>query len=903
MKKKALRKDFFMEWKKTLPRFLSILAIVALGVAFFSGIRASEMDIRYSLDEYYDEHRLMDLRVVSTAGLTDEEAAILKNELEIESIEGAYSQDMLTDIEGSQRVIHVMSEMEKMNDISVSEGREIQKSSECLLDARFAQSNKVKLGDVMTLYQTDKTSTCLLNRRKFRVVGFCYSPQYVSFQRGSSNLGQGEINAFMVASKEAFSSDYYTQLDLRVSRASLETAYTDGYDALVEPVKEKMEDTIAPQCEKNSLARVKEDAKKEWVRQKRRYKRAKKRYRSACMQYEQGVSQLEFSRIYMLVTEDEYQTQKKELENGKEKLEDTAVQLKQARREIIRAKKQIKNIETPTWYVLDRNDLPQYDQGGENADRIAAIGKVFPVIFFLVAALISLTTMTRMVEEERTQIGTLKALGYGNRSIAAKYLWYAFLATAFGSILGVLLGEKLIPWVIVTAYRIMFPGIGNVVIPYEYYHSILAAGVALCCTMLAAYVSCRRELKSNAAVLMRPIPPKNGKRIFLEHLPFLWKRFNFTQKSTLRNLFRYKKRFFMTVFGISGCMGLLVFGFGLKDSIYDVVTLQYGELTHYQAMIRVEENDNTALHQYLDEKKEVTAYTDLYMNSLDFSGPKKGSKKKAAYLFIPKETETLSQYTVLRDRKSKQTFSLQNDGVLVTEKLADLLHVKEGGSIRMYDQEKEYELHVSHIVENYMSHYVYMTPTYYKQVTGNACGINTTIFQTKDNTEKTAHTIGEGALKEKGVQGVTYLSSVRSQLDSMLQSLDAVIVVIVGSAGLLAFVVLYNLNNININERKRELATIKVLGFYDLELASYVYRENILLTIIGVLLGAVFGKLLHAFIIGTVEIDSCMLSREIAPLSFVYAALCTAGFAIFVNVIMYYKLKKIDMIESLKSVE
>lgn len=903
MRKKALRKDFFMEWKKTLPRFLSILLIVALGVAFFSGIRASEMDIRYSLDAYYDEHRLMDLRIVSTAGLTDEDAVVLKDKLNVESVEGSYTQDMLTDIEGSQRVIHVMSETEKMNDLSIHKGHDIQKKNECLLDIRFAQNNQIKCGDTFTLYQTDSSQTCLLNRRKFRVVGFCASPQYVSFQRGSSGLGQGEVNAFMVVSKDAFSSDYYTQLDLRVSNASTQIAYTTGYDDLVHPIKEKIEDTIAPQRTKAAIERVRNDAQTKWESGKRRYLRAKKRYHSAQIQYEQGLSQLEFSHVYMLITEKQYQKQKQVLEQGKEKLKTTAKQLKQTRRQLLRAQKQIAQMDAPTWYVLDRNDLPQYDQGGENADRIAAIGKVFPVIFFLVAALISLTTMTRMVEEERTQIGILKALGYGNQSIATKYLWYAFLATAFGSVLGVLLGEKLIPWVIVTAYRIIFPDVTNTVIPYESHYSVLAAGVALCCTLLAAFVSCHHALKSNAAVLMRPVPPKNGKRIFLEHLPFLWKHFNFTQKSTLRNLFRYKKRFFMTIFGISGCMGLLVFGFGLKDSIYDVVTLQYGTLTHYPALIHVEENQSATLHKYLKGKTDVTAYTDLYMSSLSFLGPQKESKKKSAYLFIPENTETIQNYITLRNRQSQKNVSLSDDGVLVTEKLADQLHIKEGGTLRMYDQNKEYELHVSHIVENYMSHYVYMTPAYYKQVTGNTCNINTTIFQTKNTDEKTVHRIGEGALKEKGVQGITYLSSIRSQLDSMLQSLDAVILVIVGSAGLLAFVVLYNLNNININERRRELATIKVLGFYDPELASYVYRENILLTIIGVFLGAVFGKLLHTFIIGTVEIDSCMLARSIAPLSFVYAALFTAGFALFVNFIMYFKLKKIDMIESLKSVE
>lgn len=566
---------------------------------------------------------------------------------------------------------------------------------------------------------------------------------------------------------------------------------------------------------------------------------------------------------------------------------------------------EINKIENAQWYVQDRSALPEYTGFGDNADRIRAIAKVFPILFFIVAALISLTTMTRMVEEQRTQIGTLKALGYGKLSIAGKYLNYALLATVGGSIFGVLFGEKVFPYIIVTAYKIMYTHVPDVVIPYNWEYGIMAAGAAILCTGLATLLACYKELASQPAVLMRPPAPKQGKRVFLERIPFIWKHLSFIWKSTIRNLIRYKKRFFMTVFGIGGCMALMIVGFGLRDSIFAIGKLQYGELQLYDGMVILntdaEEEDRKEPAKYLSSEKEVSDIMEGYSKRVTIS---KGKEEQEVYLSVPSDLEKNKEFQVFRNRITKKEFELEKNSVILTEKAAQLLDVEKGDKIVLEDKdEKQAELQVTDICENYMEHYLYISPETYREIYGEDMEPNTVYFKMKNFNEKGVKEIGENILDKRGALNVTYTYNIQGQLDDMLESLDIVIVVLIISAGLLAFVVLYNLNNINITERKRELATIKVLGFYDKEVSAYVLRENILLTIIGVVVGIALGSILHRFVIVTVEIDSVMFTRIIENISFVLSAALTCMFSFLVNAVMYFKLKKIDMVESLKSVE
>lgn len=1198
MKKKALRKDFYMEIRKSMGRFLSIFFIVAIGCAFFAGIRSSEPDMRYSGDAYFDRKNLMDLQVISTMGLTDEDVEAIEKMDGIEKAEAGYSVDALCTEGDNQIVMHVMSLLPSMNQVQVENGRLPEKSDECVVDADFLSKSTLKIGDRVTLSSgTDKPVTDSLKEDTFTIVGSVSSPCYIGFQRGSTTIGSGNISAFLCVPEESFCMEVYTEIYAQVKGAEKLTAFTDQYDQRIDSVmkeveaikeerekarydeivteasekladaekeitdaeaeleqgkaeaqekltaaREKLEnaqkeleqakkelassqakiasskeeleqaqkelnessgkiaagekelneksialatlkeqkDTLQGQLaaleqqkeelsgqkttleaqkrtlqegQKNlldtqavlqqqisRLKAEKEDLNAEGIRLSEEKETLQKEYEELKSQYEAsgdteilkqveakkaqldevnakiaensakieqnktlletvesqmdpleeklvqmkngleqtetalekisaGLSEIEAGQEQMqtgltqmesYISSGEFQLQaareqlesgknqilsgqrqiedaKKRIADGEEQIQagikqiqdgetgladgwieyqdgerqanaeiaDGEAQIADAKVQLADAKKEIEQIEKPTWYIYDRSHLPEYSGYGDNADRMKAIGEVFPLIFFLVAALISLTTMTRMVEEERTLIGTLKALGYSKKSIAAKYLGYAVLATLTGGIFGVMIGEKILPYIIITAYKIMYRHLPDVEIPYNLYYGVLACVAALLCTVAATIFSCMKELKEQAAELMRPPAPKQGKRVFLEYIPFLWKRLNFTWKSTVRNLMRYKKRFFMTIFGIGGCMGLMLVGFGLKDSISSIVPLQYEDIQLYDGNVILQSDvtmqEKQEVYEALEKNSQVVATAEDLLQKITIEHD---GVSKEVYLNVPENVEKFSDFVVLQDRTTKEKYQLTDKGAVLTEKMAKELGVSAGDTVTIKEEnEKERTVKISQICENYMSHYLYMTPAVYKAAYGKEPEYNSIYYRTEGRTTKEAESVGEAALKLDGALSVSYTTELRQQVDDMLQSLDIVIVVLIISAGMLAFVVLYNLNNINITERKRELATLKVLGFYDKEVTEYVYRENILLTLIGSVFGMLLGKILHRFIIVTVEIDSVMFGRNINTISFVYAFLLTVVFSLFVNWVMYFKLKKINMVESLKSVE
>ena len=1198
MKKKALRKDFYMEIRKSMGRFLSIFFIVAIGCAFFAGIRSSEPDMRYSGDAYFDRKNLMDLQVISTMGLTDEDVEAIEKLDGIEKAEAGYSVDALCTEGDNQIVMHVMSLLPSMNQVQVENGRLPEKSDECVVDADFLSKSTLKIGDRVTLSSgTDKPVTDSLKEDTFTIVGSVSSPCYIGFQRGSTTIGSGNISAFLCVPEESFCMEVYTEIYAQVKGAEKLTAFTDQYDQRIDSVmkeveaikeerekarydeivteasekladaekeitdaeaeleqgkaeaqekltaaREKLEnaqkeleqakkelassqakiasskeeleqaqkelnessgkiaagekelneksialttlkeqkDTLQGQLaaleqqkeelsgqkttleaqkrtlqegQKNlldtqavlqqqisRLKAEKEDLNAEGIRLSEEKETLQKEYEELKSQYEAsgdteilkqveakkaqldevnakiaensakieqnktlletvesqmdpleeklvqmkngleqtetalekisaGLSEIEAGQEQMqtgltqmesYISSGEFQLQaareqlesgknqilsgqrqiedaKKRIADGEEQIQagikqiqdgetgladgwieyqdgerqanaeiaDGEAQIADAKVQLADAKKEIEQIEKPTWYIYDRSHLPEYSGYGDNADRMKAIGEVFPLIFFLVAALISLTTMTRMVEEERTLIGTLKALGYSKKSIAAKYLGYAVLATLTGGIFGVMIGEKILPYIIITAYKIMYRHLPDVEIPYNLYYGVLACVAALLCTVAATTFSCMKELKEQAAELMRPPAPKQGKRVFLEYIPFLWKRLNFTWKSTVRNLMRYKKRFFMTIFGIGGCMGLMLVGFGLKDSISSIVPLQYEDIQLYDGNVILQSDvtmqEKQEVYEALEKNSQVVATAEDLLQKITIEHD---GVSKEVYLNVPENVEKFSDFVVLQDRTTKEKYQLTDKGAVLTEKMAKELGVSAGDTVTIKEEnEKERTVKISQICENYMSHYLYMTPAVYKAAYGKEPKYNSIYYRTEGRTTKEAELVGEAALKLDGALSVSYTTELRQQVDDMLQSLDIVIVVLIISAGMLAFVVLYNLNNINITERKRELATLKVLGFYDKEVTEYVYRENILLTLIGSVFGMLLGKILHRFIIVTVEIDSVMFGRNINTISFVYAFLLTVVFSLFVNWVMYFKLKKINMVESLKSVE
>lgn len=1183
MKKRALRKNFYMEIRKSLGRFLSIFFIVAMGVAFFSGIRSAEPDMRYSADAYFDRNDFMDIQVMGTLGITEEDVTAIEQVEGVEKAEPGYSADMLVDVHGNQKILHVSSVLDSMNDYKAEEGRMPEKSGECLMDQDFAASAGLKVGDSITLLSgTRDPLTDTLRTDTYEITGLGSSVSYISFERGSSNIGNGEVSGFLTILPEDFSLEVYTECYVTAEGAKELTAFTPEYDKKVETVLKNIEDIGDYQGKlradsireeageelkkaeqeladgkaraeqelsdawkqigdgeqaladgKTELAAGKQEleegrnqlyssqkqvdgayaqiqaeeqklnqGKQELQTQEALLQQKEQEYEEALAkveageaeisrfdtgyasleagirqieqgiaqgmqaleaargEYEQGVAALEAARGQVAAMEEQLKQEglseeekqalisqieiaktqisqqeqvlaqakatleeqekqfleqqkpqaeaqlaalkeqkaqldaqkpeieesrkaleaargqleeqkpqldkakaqlqeaknqiasgeaqlaeakqqaakgqqqidsgwskihagEQEIEKGEAEIAENEKKLEDARKayeegkaeaeqeiqdgenEIKDAKQKIEDIEDAKWYVNDRSITTDYAGYGDNADRMRAIGEVFPILFFIVAALISLTTMTRMVEEQRTKIGTLKALGYGKMSIAGKYLNYAMTATIGGSIFGVLFGEKIFPYIIITAYKIMYTHVPDVVIPYNMKYGIWATVAAVLCTGLATLLACYKELAAQPAVLMRPPAPKQGKRVFLEYLPFLWKRLGFIWKSTIRNLIRYKKRFFMTVFGIGGCMALMIVGFGLRDSIFSIGTLQYEELQLYDGMIILntdaDEEDRKDLETYLEEEKEISAVSKGYLKKTNV---KKGNEKKEVYLYAPLDLEKNKDFLVYRDRRTHETYELGEKDAILTEKAAKALGIKKGNKLSVESQDGEFtEITITNICENYMEHYLYLSPELYEEIYGKPVEENNIYFKMKDLDEKKLGAIGENILEKRAALNVSYTYNMEERLDEMLESLDIVIVVLIISAGLLAFVVLYNLNNINITERKRELATIKVLGFYDNEVSAYVYRENILLTLIGTVAGVLLGSLLHRYVITTVEIDSVMFTRIIENISFVYSALLTFGFSVFVNVVMYFKLKKIDMVESLKSVE
>ena len=1355
---KALRKEFWMEIRKSKSRFISILLIVALGVAFFSGIQASSPDMRYSGDAYYDESSLMDIKVVGTMGLTSDDVSSIESIDGIESAEGAWSTDVMCGEGQKQKVLHIESINDTVNKLDVQEGRLPEKSGEIFLDSTFASSNEYKVGDKVAL--REEGDSPVLVTTEYTVVGTGRSPLYISFNRGNTTLGTGEVNGFGYVLPEDFDQEIYTQIYVTVHGAKGLTSYTDGYENLIAKIKDRVENIADDRCQIR-LASVKADAQEEiddaqkklddgkkeadekLADAKEELDKGEKDLEDGRQEYEDGKSQLEDAKTELADGKKQLEDAKTELADGKNQLEDAKAQLAdgksqlesaknqlsssksqldtarsqlddgwsqvsaakaqladgqaqldsaqkqvtsglaeleenqktldenkakladgkaqieageqqleaakqtlttkqseldqskaeiiagqqqiestrtqlnaqkqqitdglsqvsageaqlqdgisalesakaqltelQSQLEIVRAsynaalenpdasqeeidilaaqvsaleeqeaavsqqiqaseaqiesqrqqlaatrselesglaavedglsqlsqkeselnagreqitagqaeidagwiqiqeqentlaaskaeieageqelekgqkqlkaakkklnkaqkeidsnaetlaagqaeldanvaklndseaqyasgleqynsgarqiaeneakltsgeqeiaeneakladgekeiadnekkladgekeitdnekklqdavkdlkkgekdladgkkeyedakkdaedeiaenqqklddaKKELEDLEMPEWMVTDREALPEYTDYGDNADRLRNIGQVFPVIFFLVAALISLTTMTRMVEEQRTQIGTLKALGYKKSAIAAKYICYAFFATLLGSVLGMLIGEKIIPYIIITAYGIMYHNVANTIsIDYQPGFALIASTASVVCTVGATLFASGKELQETPASLMRPPAPKEGKRVLLERLTFIWKHLSFSWKSTIRNLFRYKKRLIMTVFGIAGSMGLMLVGFGIQDSISDIAAIQYRELQHYDGMV-IEDSDATEeehaeLFEYMKENEQIAHCNRVQMTKI--SAPK-GSSNISIYLFVPESLSEFARDVTLKNRITGETYELTDEGAAISEKTASLLGLKVGDMIPLKKGDKEYKVRVAVITENYMSHYLYMTPRVYEQTFGEKPEYENIVFTMQEDCKDDLEMAGSRILANPGALSISYTSSLASQVDRMLSTLDAVILVLIVSAGMLAFVVLYNLNNINITERQRELATLKVLGFYDGEVSQYVLRENVILTVLGIMFGAVFGILIHRYVITTVEVDAVMFGRNIKPLSFLYSGILTSIFSIVVNGVMHFKLKTIDMVESLKSVE
>lgn len=608
--------------------------------------------------------------------------------------------------------------------------------------------------------------------------------------------------------------------------------------------------------------------------------------------------------------EKEIQDAEKEISDGEKELEEKKKEFEEkildAENKLIDAREELNDIKEATWYILDRNDNTGYNSYSQATENIAKLGDVFPIVFFVIATLISLTTMTRMVEENRTQIGTFKALGYTNKQIAIKYIIYALCATTIGGIIGMFIGFYTLPRIIITMYQAMYISM-DLIIEFNMKYAVIGLGTMLACILGATIYTVKKELKSTPAELMRPKAPKAGKRVFLEHIGFIWKRLSFIQKVTLRNMFRYKKRFLMTVIGITGCTGLIVAGFGLKDSISGIMEFQYNDVYNYDMMVTLKDTltneEIISLEESLIQKEEIDNGVGVYIESANLI---KDDKKQELQIIVEKENNSLNNdFINLKDVETGEKVSLDNETVFVTEKISQILDINVGDEITLEDSEKQtYKVKVGKIVENYIYHYIYMSDELYEKTYGKNENVNVLYLRYSENyDESKEHDLSKEILNSSKTSTVIFTSDSKDAMDDTIRTMNFVVYILIVSAGILAFVVLYNLSNINISERIRELATIKVLGFYDKEVYNYITREIILLTVIGIIVGLLLGYVLTSFILGTCEPEPLRFKKVVEPISYIYGIIITVIFSYIVNIVTYFSLKKVDMIESLKSVE
>ncbi|MCD8381335.1 MAG: FtsX-like permease family protein [Clostridiales bacterium] len=576
-------------------------------------------------------------------------------------------------------------------------------------------------------------------------------------------------------------------------------------------------------------------------------------------------------------------------------------ELADARQEIEDAQAEVDDMASAEWYILDRTDNTGFASYEQDAERMGNLATLFPTVFFLVAALVCLTTMTRMVDEQRVQIGGLKALGYSRGDIARKYVGYGLIASLTGSVIGLILGGIGIPWVIVSCWKVMYDYPG-VVLTFSWPTALGCVAAAVGCCTLAVLASALSALRATPAALMRPKAPQAGKRVWLEHIPFIWKRLSFSYKVTVRNLFRYKKRLWMTVIGIAGCTGLIITGFGLRDSIMDILSLQYDDVSPYSAILYLgsdlTDEEGQELETALSDEEELERYAYVYLNTVTLESD---TYSLSGNILAVEDPEDLDGFWDFHDRITQEPVEMQSDGALVSEKTATLLGLEVGDAITIVNGDDRGTVTITGIVENYVQHYVYLTKDAYEAAFGVRLEDAEVLLSYGDDADW--EEMGSRLLELDSVAGIYYMTEARETVRNQLDGVYPAVIIIICGAAVLAFVVLYNLSSINITERQRELATLRVLGFRDKEMRDYVFRENIILTLIGIAFGLVLGKALHSYLITTVEVESVMFGRTAQPMSYILSVALTLLFALLVNWVAGRRLEKIDMVESLKTVE
>lgn len=879
------------EIKNSLGRYLAILTIIALGVGLFAGLRICRPMLVDSVDKYFTEQNFYDYRVVSTIGFSQDNVFNMAEQELVKVAEGGCYEDMLVDIDGNDQVFRANSITAGVNRLRAVSGRLPESEDECVLDAD--NWGEDMLGRTIKLSDTNSEDTLEeFSRDEFTVVGLVTSPLYINMERGTSSLGNGHISSCMYIDRDCFTADYYKEVFLTIDDKS--SAYSEQYDARIE----ETEDAITSMAEEQAQLRYKElvlDNRQEIADGRKTLDEAaeeiQKQKDDAAAQVEEFMSSMGFSPS----ENPSYYNQM--MDEINESFADAEAELADYYADLDEAEAELDDIDEPNVYVLTRSENAGYAAFEHDSAIIENISVVFPVFFFMVAALVCVTTMTRMVDEQRTQIGVWKAMGYDKSLISLKYIIYAGSSGFIGSVLGFFVGTYFIPMAFWNAYSSMYNFTEQLTYNFDPIMFASSLAVALLCTAGVGLYSCRKELREVPASILRPKAPRNGKRILLERMGWIWKRISFLHKVSLRNVMRYKQRFFLMILGVSGCTALLLTGFGVRDSIQNVTDYQYGEISVYDAELNFtdglsdEERDN-----FQSGHGDIGEILYLSASSVNI-GSEDNLKSSTLSTVLSGELEN---FIHLRSEEGEVSLP-ENGEILLSKGMASMLNVGRGDSVIVTNDEfRSLELTVCGVFDNYIGDYMFVTQDTMMELNGEA-PLNTAYVIFKDGVDQ--NTASAQLLDDDLVSRVALSQYTKNSVDSSFSSLNIIVVLIILCAGALAFIVLFNLININIGERIREIATIKVLGFYNGESSAYVFREVNMLTVLGSLLGLVLGKLLHAFVMTQIRTDGICFDVRIAWQSYVFSLLLTFAFAVLVRIAMSYKLGRISMSESLKAVE
>lgn len=907
MKRKVYWKDLFGSFTHSKGRFLSILTLMLLGSLALVGLKVTTPNMHRTANQFIQQQKMLDLAVMGDLGLDQVDQEEL---LGLKGTRVEFGSLLDLTLKGTGKAIRLFSPPKSLSSFRVTKGRLPQKEGELAL-ASFWE-DRYRLGDTLTLEEKAGTRSSL-KQKQFTIVGFVQSSEMWSQKNlGTAMSGSGNLDAYALVSKEVFTTKLPAmariQFDDLKSLDSFSQVYQKGLKAHQEELEKLLKDNG-----KARYQRLKQEADGQIQKGQKELSRAKETLQSAKSQIDQAQKQLDLqetqlSKLAPFLPAKEQVASQEKIHQAKEQLDQkkkdwTAGETELAKKEeeLKKAQRERDQLEIPTYHVYDRKTMPGgqgYLMYSNASSSISAVGNIFPVVLYLVAAMVTFTTMTRFVDEERTNAGIFKALGYRTRDIILKFVLYGFFAGTIGTLLGSLLGHYFLSGII---SNIITQGmvIGE---SREYFYgdmTLIALGLSFVASVLPAYWVARKELKEEANLLLLPKPPVSGSKIFLERVHFIWKRLNFTHKVTARNLFRYKQRMLMTIFGVAGSVALLFAGLGIQSSVGSVSKRQFQEILSYELIVA---KKTTASYQESKEltnrlaKSDIKDYRAIYSKVIEAS-LKNGHDKQTITMLVTDRAD-FSPFVSLRSFKQGESLSLKK-GVIISSKLAQLAQVTVGDRLTL----DGHSFKVAGITENYVGHFIYMDQASYQKIYGERTSENSYLVQLRNSSTQQVQAVSRDMMALAAVKAVSQNASMISLFNSVAKSLDTTMMILVVVSVLLAIVILYNLTNINVAERVRELSTIKVLGFHNKEVTLYIYRETILLSIIGILMGLVGGYYLHQFLIAMIAPDAILFYPKVGLGVFIFPVGGLILLLVLLGIYVDHYLRKVDMLEALKSVD